>query len=728
MTLLELPLYSTAIVKELHCSGITKRRLLDLGMIPGTEIVPVLKSPSGDPTAFEIRKTIIALRKEDCELVELQRIIHTLLRNSIFYFEVIRMGLTASSTGSSLLTKELQTLQQECDYTVAFAGNPNVGKSTIFNNLTGLHQHTGNWPGKTVSNASGICRYQNQSMLLVDLPGTYSLRFHSQEEEIARNYICSGNPHVTVVVVDATSLERNLNLVFQVMEITENTIVCVNLLDEAKKKNIEIDLKKLSTLLGVPVVGTTARKKKTLTQLLHTIHQVCSGEITCSPHRISFSTDEEEEMVSTIMQKSAEITTQVCTYHNKDYRLKNQKIDEIVTSKLFGIPIMLVFLGLLFWITIVGANYPSQMLSSFFTMIQEKLLLMFHWMHVPNIITELLINGMYKTLAWVIAVMLPPMAIFFPLFTLLEDLGYLPRISFNLDNYFKKAGTSGKQALTMCMGFGCNACGVVGTRIIDSPRERLIAMITNAFVPCNGRFPLLITIASIFIGSYFVGMTASLISTLCVLLVVLLGIFLTLLVSKILSKTVLKGVPSSFMLELPPYRRPQIGKVLVRSLLDRTLFVLGRAISVAAPVGIVIWLLANLHVGDISILSYVAGFLDPFAKCMGMDGYILTAFLLGIPANEIVLPIILMSYLASGNLVDMENTFAIGEILKQDGWTLLTAMNVMIFTLLHFPCGTTLLSIKKECGSTKWTLLAFALPTVCGMLICFITTGIWHLL
>jgi len=638
------------------------------------------------------------------------------------------MGLTSDSTGSNLLDKELEELRKNCDFSVAFSGNPNVGKSTIFNSLTGMHQHTGNWPGKTVSNASGVFNHMNKSFLLIDLPGTYSLISNSQEEEVARDYICFGKPDVTVVVVDSTCLERNLNLVFQIMEITHNIIVCVNLLDEAKKKNIDIDLKSLEKLLGVPVVGTTAKDKSTLKALTHCIYDVCMNHKKCNPNLINYESDNEDYIVSKIIKKSEEITNLVCTFNNKNYNQRDKKIDTILTSKKFGIPIMLAFLGIIFWITIIGANYPSSMLSSFFNYIQDKLVYLFNILHIPNFITELLINGIYKTVAWVIAVMLPPMAIFFPLFTFLEDIGYLPRIAFNLDNYFKKACTSGKQALTMCMGFGCNAAGVVGTKIIDSPREKLISMVTNAFVPCNGRFPLLITISSIFIGSYFVSAASSIVSSICVLLIVLLGIFLTLLVSKILSKTILKGLPSSFILELPPYRKPQIRSIIIRSLLDRTLFVLGRAISVAAPVGIIIWLFANINIGDSSILFYIANFLDPFAKLMGLDGYILTAFILGIPANEIVLPIILMSYLSTGSLVDIENTFAIGEILKQNGWTIITGINVMIFTLLHFPCATTLISIKKESGSIKWALLAFLLPTMCGIIICLITTGIWKLI
>lgn len=693
------------------------------------------------------------------------------------------MGLTSNSTGSKLLNDDVLQLKENCNYTVAFAGNPNVGKSTIFNSLTGMHQHTGNWPGKTVSNASGICKYNNKNFLLIDIPGTYSLMSNSQEEEIARDYICFGRPDVTVVVVDATCLERNLNLVFQTMEITPNVIVCVNLLDEAKKKHIDINLSKLQELLGVPVVGTIARKKKTLKNLLNTINGVCERKIISNPKIIKYpqviednistiypnikkitpplfeyisrwiclkllDNDEKiintiekslsinlksdvineklleiknnlefdkvkDTIVSSILKKAEEISNTVCSFKNKDYYKRDRNIDKILTSKKFGIPIMLVFLAALFWLTIVGANYPSKLLSNFFNFIQDKLIILFNMLHVPKLITEVFINGMYKTVTWVVSVMLPPMAIFFPLFTLLEDLGYLPRIAFNLDNFFKKACTSGKQALTICMGFGCNAAGVVGCRIIDSPRERIIAMLTNAFVPCNGRFPLLITLSTIFIGAYFTGITSSVVSTLCVLFIVLIGILLTLIISKILSKTILKGLPSSFILELPPYRKPQIGKILVRSLLDRTLFVLGRAISVAAPVGIVIWIFANISIGGSSILYYIATFLDPFAKLMGIDGYILSAFILGIPANEIVLPIILMSYLSSGNLVNMDNTLAIGEILKQNGWNILTGINVMIFTLLHFPCGTTLMSIKKESGSIKWTILAFLLPTIC---------------
>ena len=710
-------------------------------------------------------------------------------------------------------------------YIVALAGNPNVGKSTIFNSLTGMHQHTGNWTGKTVANATGEAIINDKEFTFVDIPGTYSIMSNSEEEEIARDYICFGNPDATVIVVDSTCLERNLNLVYQIMEITDNIIVCVNLLDEAKKKKIKIDLKKLEDLLGVPVVGTVARDKQTLENLKNTIYKVCEGEIKPHTKTVRYEQEIEENLekivekldtdllvneysekrnivteigveknkiskklcrwiaiklidgeekilksiqenleldleeqeiqqsvveakenletreitsknfkdkiVADIMKKAEETSKEVCTFENKNYRERDLKIDKILTSKIFGIPIMILFLGLIFWITIVGANYPSEWLFSIFNWFQDRLVHFTNYIHCPIWLSDMLINGVYKTLTWIVAVMLPPMAIFFPLFTILEDLGYLPRIAFNMDGFFKKACCSGKQMITMCMGFGCNACGVTGCRIIDSPRERLIAILTNNFVPCNGRFPFLITIATIFIAGAFAGgngFLASILSTFAVIIVIIFGIFLTLVTSKILSKTILKGMPSSMVLELPPYRKPQFGKILVRSIFDRTLFVLGRAISVAAPAGLVIWLMANIGIDGQSLLSIIANFLNPFAKLMGLDGYILTAFILGIPANEIVLPIILMCYLKGGTLVNIEDTIQIGQILIQNGWTMLTAMNVMLFIILHFPCTTTLLTVKKETGSWKWTTISFAIPTICGIVLCILTNLVYNVI
>ena len=714
------------------------------------------------------------------------------------------MGLTSSSTGTKLLDNDIEALKSKCDFTIAIAGNPNVGKSTVFNSLTGLHQHTGNWPGKTVSNASGIANFNDKDFLLVDIPGTYSIMSNSQEEEIARDYICFGNPDCTVVVLDATCLERNLNLVYQILEITNKVVVCVNLLDEAKKKGIEIDLDKLSFTLGVPVVGTIARKKKTLNKLMQSVYEVCTENcsdelfkieypesienaisiveksvkkllkssfftnyrwislkllegnskiissienylninlvdnenISCSVNKAKEILEEnninissfKDIIVSTIMYHSEKISLDVINCKRQNYSVRTNKIDKVLTSKLTGIPIMLLFFALIFWITITGANYPSALLTKFFNYIETKLVLLFEHFNSPLWLIDISVFGLYRTLAWIVAVMLPPMAIFFPLFTILEDLGYLPRIAFNLDNFFRKACTSGKQALTMCMGFGCNAAGVVGCRIIDSPRERLVAMLTNNFVPCNGRFPFLITISSIFFASSALGIWSSIWSTLAVIAVIIIGVIVTLVVSKILSKTILKGMPSSFMLELPPYRTPQFGKILVRSIFDRTLFVLGRAVSIASPAGIIIWLFANINISGISLLTHVANFLNPFAKLMGLDGYILTAFILALPANEIVLPIILMSYTAGGSLMQIDDLSNISNILISNGWTILTAINVMLFCLMHFPCSTTLITIKKESGSLKWTALAFLIPTFLGIIACMFTTGVYNLI
>jgi ferrous iron transport protein B len=635
------------------------------------------------------------------------------------------------------------------DFLVALAGNPNTGKSTVFNALTRLRQHTGNWPGKTVARAEGAYRHGETAFKVVDLPGTYSLQAASADEEVARDFILFGQPDVTVVVVDATRLERNLNLVLQVFEVTDRVVVVLNLMDEARRHGIGVDIAALARELGVPVIPAAARRGTGIAETRAAILQVATGAIRPRPCRVreppagtgvaDAASPVEDRRSAAFYGEAERIARASQVLGVKRMQVDFDKyLDRLLTNRWTGVPLMVLLLAVVFWLTIAGANVPSAMLAG----------LLIDGVHpwlkglgtaagMPWWLSGFLFDGMYLATAWVVSVMLPPMAIFFPLFTLLEDFGYLPRVAFNMDHMFQRVGAHGKQALTMCMGFGCNAAGVVATRVIDSPRERLVAVITNNFSLCNGRWPTQILVASIFLGTLVPARLAGLVAASAVVGVALLGVLVMLATSWALTRTVLRGEATTFSLELPPYRPPRVLQTLYTSLIDRTAIVLWRAVVFALPAGAIIWLASNVRLGDASVARILVDALQAPGLAVGLTGVILLAYVVAIPANEIVIPTILMLTVhtlgltgigaGDGVMFEMDDAGAVRDLLQAAGWTTLTAVNLMLFSLLHNPCSTTIYTIYKETRSVRWTSIATLLPLSLGFVVCFLVAQVWRL-
>lgn len=658
--------------------------------------------------------------------------------------------------------RRLRGREEEARLTLA--GVPNVGKSTVFNALTGMRQHTGNWTGKTVECAVGRFVKNGVRYTVTDLPGTYSLFTHSAEEDRARDFIMTGGADVTVVVCDGSCPERSLVLALQILELTHRCVIFFNLSDEAKKRGIRIDTRELSRILAVPVLTGTAKSKRDVERLL----SVCTreaqtvGERETEGYTVRYPREVEaavealersggsrreaveavygepeawgldrdgtrDKMAQAFDIACAKLCRRTVEGGNGERLKRDVLLDRLFTGKYTAFPVMALLILFVFWLTVKGANYPSAALWRTFCALGEQLRGVLSLWGCPAPVVSLLTDGVYRVTSWVVSVMLVPMAIFFPLFTLLEDLGYLPRVAFDLDRCFKGCGGCGKQALCICMGLGCNAVGVTGCRIIDSPRERLIAILTNSMVPCNGKFPAILTLSAVFLSSGLGSAKGDgtdtregggLATALVMLFILVLCAAVTLVASAILSKTLLRGKASSFALELPSYRVPRVAETLVRSVLDRTVFVLGRAVAASVPAGALIWLLANVTVGGGSLLFHINGFLEPVGRLMGLDGVILTAFVLGLPANETVLPMILMSYLARCTLPEADSVAFVSSVLRDNGWSLTTAACTVVFSLFHWPCATTLMTVKKETGSLKWTLLSALYPTAFGFLLC----------
>ncbi len=592
---------------------------------------------------------------------------------------------------------------------IALVGNPNVGKSTVFNALTGLRQHTGNWPGKTVELALGHFTYKGMDYELVDLPGTYCLQGESREEEITGEFIAEETTDGILILCDGTCLERSLHLALQVIPLCPKVLVAVNLMDEAEKMGLHVDIPELSVGLGVAVIGICGKEKKDLELLQEHLRLLTQGFLPYAPP--------ERKGENWELSYAQELTDRVCRRDRGETTLTD-RLDRILLRSVWAYPCAFALLLGILWLTVRGANYPSVALERVFSFGATALWNLLSTL--PSFSVKLLIEGIYEPVTRVIAVMLPPMAIFFPLFTLLEDFGYLPRLAFLLDEGFRRSGGCGKQALTMAMGFGCNGVGVTGCRIMDSPKDRLIGIVTNSLVPCNGRFPSLILLMAVILGRTDPGLRALGLSVL-----IGLSVLMTLVLSRFLHRRVVKDQGSIFVMELPPYRRPKVGQVILRSFLDRCLTILGRAVAVAAPMGVGIWLLKQIPLGEGNVITFLGTLLEGPGRVLGIGGTMLLAFLLGSPANELVIPIWIM--VMTGGGWGFGGAEISTQALTDLGLTAGQGLCTMVFMLFHWPCTTTLWTIYKETKRLSYTLLAWALPTGVGVVLCILVNLLLHL-